>query len=76
MPTERALDDVFIEGFTGELWYIKEMPCANTSGYYRMGDVYGIHPDRMCSVTGLEDMVKNGMLKFGWTAKEAKRWKS
>jgi hypothetical protein len=75
MATERKLNDVFIEGFTGELWYIKEMPCTNTSGYYRMADCYGIHPDRMLSVSGMEDMIANKMLKFGWSAKDAKRWR-
>lgn len=41
-----------------------------------MGDAYELKPDRQLSESSLEDMLQNGMLKFGWTAKDAKRWKS
>jgi hypothetical protein len=71
------LNDVFIERYTGELWYIKELADdARHVGYYRMADCYGLHPDRMLSPSSMEDMIKNKMLKFGWSAKDAKRWKT
>ena len=66
------LNDCFIDQF-GQIWFVKELP--NAKGYYLMGEAYNCKPDRLLSVSGLEDMLKNGMLKFGWTAKDAKRWK-
>ena len=71
--TERNLNDTFIDTF-GNIWYIKKMP--DSFGYYIMGEAYGLLPDRQLNKNTLEEFVESGMLKFGWTAKDAKRWKS
>ena len=69
------LSDCFIDQF-GQIWFIKKLPDDTYRGYYLMGDAYELKPDRQLSETSLEYMLQNGMLKFGWTAKDAKRWKS
>ena len=66
------LNDCFIDQF-GQIWFIKQLP--DSKGYYLMGEAYGCKPDRQTSETSLEDMLQNKMLKFGWTAQDAKRWK-
>ena len=69
-----SINDCFVDQF-GQIWFIKKLPDSTYPGYFLMGDAYELKPDRQLSERGLEEMLGNGMLKFGWTAKEAKTWK-
>ena len=74
------INDVFI-GPGAELWFVKEIKpfkavSGNSNPTITLSDPYAIHPDREISQQSLFELMRINIIKFGWTGKEAKKWKS